>query len=147
MQPKSHSLKALLNGNAELRQLTASARHIQQLHAAVCRQLPASLSSHCVAAEQQADTLIIYMDNAANATLLRYQQQQLVLQFTSLLPTCKHVQLRVLPQSAPAAQPRPVARTLSGAVRAMLENTAAAIENGALRRSLQNLARGRSRRP
>ncbi|MDE1984414.1 MAG: DUF721 domain-containing protein [Gammaproteobacteria bacterium] len=147
MQAKSHSLKALLNGNAELRQLTASARHIQQLHAAVCRQLPASLSSHCVAAEQQADTLVIYMDNAANATLLRYQQQQLVAQLASLLPTCKHVQLRVLPQSVPAPQPQPATRTLSGAVRAMLENTAAALEDGALRRSLQNLARGRSRRP
>lgn len=146
MQPKSQSLKALLHGNAELRQLTANVRQIRQMHAAVCRQLPASLSSHCVAAEQQGDTLIIYMDNAAHATLLRYQQQQLVLRLASLLPTCKHVQLRVLPQSAPAAQPRPASRTLSGAVRAMLENTAAALEDGALRRSLQNLARGRSRR-
>lgn len=147
MQPKSHSLKALLNGNAELRQLTASARQLQQLHAAVCQQLPASVSSHCVAVERQADTLVIYMDNAANATLLRYQQQQLVAQLANLLPSCKQVQLRVLPQSAPAAQPRPVVRTLSDVVRAMLENTAAMLEDGALRRSLQNLARGRSRRP
>ncbi|MDE2069981.1 MAG: DUF721 domain-containing protein [Gammaproteobacteria bacterium] len=147
MQPKSQSLKALLSGNAELRQLTATARELQQLHATVCRLLPESLRGHCLGVEQQADTLIIYMDNAANATLIRYQQRQLLSQLANLRRSCKHLKVRILPPAVPPPAPKRVSRTLPDPVRAMLQSTATGLEDGPLSRSLRNLARRRSPRP
>ena len=146
MQLKSHSLKALLNGNAVLNNLAATARQMQQLHERVCRQLPSSLSGHCLGVRQQADTLVIYMDSAASATLLRYQQRQLMSQLAPVLPSCSHIKVQVLPQSAPSAVTKPVSHVLPETVRAMLESTAAELEDGQLRRSLRNLARDRSHR-
>jgi hypothetical protein len=146
MRLKSHSLKALLNGNAVLKHLTASARQMQQLHDRVCLRLPSSLSGHCLGVRQQADTLVIYMDSAASATLLRYQQRQLMSQLASVLPSCNHIKVQVLPESPPARTSKPVAHVLPETVRAMLESTAAELEDGQLRRSLRNLARGRNHR-
>ncbi|HKT31689.1 MAG TPA: DciA family protein [Gammaproteobacteria bacterium] len=147
MQPKSQSLKALLGGNAELRQLTATARELQQLHAAVCRLLPAALRGHCLGVEQQADTLILYMDNAANATLIRYQQRQLLSQLASLRLACKQLKARISPPAVPPPVPKRVSRTLPEPVRTMLQSTAAGLEDGPLSRALRNLARRRSPRP
>ena len=147
MQPKSQSLKALLSGNAELRQLTATARELQQLHATVCRLLPDALRGHCLGVEQQADTLIICMDNAANATLIHYQQRQLLSQLASLRRSCKHLKVRILPPAVPPPTPKRVSRTLPEPVRAMLQSTATGLEDGPLSRSLRNLARRRSPRP
>ncbi|MGH8281702.1 MAG: DciA family protein [Gammaproteobacteria bacterium] len=147
MQPKSQSLKALLSGNAELRQLASTARELQHLHATVCRLLPDSLRGHCLGVEQQADTLIIYMDNAANAMLLRYQQRQLLSQLAARRLPCKHLQARILPPAGTPPAPKRVSRSLPESVRAMLQSTAAALEDGPLSRSLRNLARRRSPRP
>lgn len=147
MQPKSQSLKALLSGDAGLRQLTATARELQQLHATVCRLLPDFLRSHCLGVEQQADTLVIYMDNAANATLIRYQQRQLLSQLASRRLSCQHLKVRILPPAVAPPTPTRVSRSLPESVRAMLQSTAAGLEDGPLSRSLHNLARRRSSRP
>lgn len=146
MRLKSHSLEALLNGNAGLKHLTAAARELQQLHLQVCQQLPPSLSSHCLGVERQADTLFIYMDNAASATLLRYQQDRLLSQFSARRLTCKHIKVQVLPEPVSPPAPQSLSRSLPETVRSMLESTAAGLEDGRLRRSLQNLARGRNLR-
>lgn len=146
MQPKSQSLKALLSGNAELRQLTATARELQQLHATLCRLLPDSLRNHCLGVEQRTDTLIIYMDNAANATLIRYQQRQLLSQLAGSRLSCNHLQVRILPPPVPPPALKRVARTLPEPVRAMLQSTAAGLEDGPLSHALRNLAHRRSPR-
>lgn len=144
MQLKPHSLKALLNNSAELKHLTVTAGQMQQLHAQVCRQLPASLSAHCLGVQQHASALIIYMDNAASATLLHFQKNQLMSKLTTMMPSYKHLKVRVLTQPISAPVPQPVTRTLSQQVRAMLESTAAGLDEGRLSRSLRNLARSRS---
>ena len=147
MQAKSQSLKALLSGSTELRQLTATARELQQLHVTVCRLLPDSLRGHCLGVAQQADTLIIYMDNAAHVMLLRYQQRQLLSQLAARRLSCKHLKARILPPAVTSPVPKRVSRSLPESVRAMLQSTAAALEDGALSRSLRNLARRRSSHP
>lgn len=146
MRKKSHSLKALLNGNAGLKHLTAAASQMQQLHVQVCRQLPASLSNHCLGVQQQGDTLIIYMDNAASATLLRYQQRGLLSQPAILRLACKRIKVRVLPQPVLPPTPKSVSHAFPEAVRSMLERAAAGLEDGPLSRALRNLARGRNQR-
>ena len=146
MLSKSHSLKALLNGNAALKHLSAGARQMQQLHEQVCQQLPSSLRGHCLGVRRQAETLVIYMDSAASATLLRYRQLQLVSQLAALLAPCDRIKVQVLPETAPTQTPKSTAHVLPETVRAILESTAAELEDGQLRRSLRNLARGRNHR-
>jgi len=111
MLSKSHSLKALLNGNAALKHLSAGARQMQQLHEQVCQQLPSSLRGHCLGVRRQAETLVIYMDSAASATLLRYRQLQLVSQLAALLAPCDRIKVQVLPETAPTQTPKSTAQS------------------------------------
>ncbi|MGA9852161.1 MAG: DciA family protein [Gammaproteobacteria bacterium] len=146
MTPKSHSLDALLTGGSRLKLLTAEARRLTCLRDRVRRQLPPASAPHCLGAELEAGTLVIYMDSAAAATPVRYQQRELIYKFAADALACTAIKVQILPEPPLSPVLKPAARLLSDAVRRMLENTANGLEEGSLSRSLRRLARGRTPR-
>lgn len=142
---KSHSLDALLDSSAQLKQMTAVARQLQRLREQVRGQLPPNLVGHFLGAQWQDGTLIIYMDSSASATLLRYQQRELIYRLATVHLPANHIKIQVAHPPA-AASPKQAARSLPEAVCTLLESTAAGLENGPLSRSLRHLARRHSQR-
>ncbi len=148
--PQSHSLGALLNqqSNSPLKLLTAEAHRLNQLREQICRRLPPALAPHCLGGERETETgtLVIYMDSAATAMPVRYQQQQLLQRLAADNLRCTAVKVKILPEPPLPPGPKPSPRTLPDAVRQILENTAAGLEDGPLSRSLRRLARNRAPR-
>lgn len=145
--PKFHSLNALLTSNgSQLKLLTVEAQRLVGLRDAVRRQLPPALASHCLGAELEAGTLVIYMDSAATATPVRYQHRELLEKLATDNLRCGTLRVQVLPEPPVPPTAKAMAQTLSNAVRQILEITAAEIGEGPLRHSLQRLARNRNPR-
>lgn len=145
MPRKTHSLDALLGSSPQLKQLTAAARQLQRLREQIRGQLPSNLLSHFVGAQWQGNTLVIFMDSSASATLLRYQQRELTYRLATVHLTANHIKIQVALPPATATPKKP-ARSLPPAICSMLESTAAGLEDGALSRSLRQLARRSERR-
>jgi hypothetical protein len=145
--PKSHSLNELLTSKgSQLKSLTTEAQRLLRLRDTVRNQLPRALAPHCIGAQLEAGTLVLYMDNAATATPIRYQHRELLKKLAIENLRCTALRVQVLPE--PALQPphKAATRTLSDAVRQILETTAAELSEGSLRHSLQRLARNRNPR-
>lgn len=146
--PKSRSLDALLaEGGSRLRLLAAEAARLNTLGDQVRRQLPAALQPHCLGAELETGTLVIYMDSPATAAPIRYQQRELLAKFAAVNLICTALRVQVLPEPPVAPAPKPAVRTLPDPVRQILESTAAGLDEGPLSRALLRLARGSTRRP
>lgn len=144
MTPKPRVLGAMLSGgNARLTSLTAESRVRFSLRDHVRRCLPTAFAPRCSGAELEAGTLTVYMDSAANATVLRYQQRELQSRLAADGLTCDRIRVQVLPKVLPPAAAPRTAREFAESARRRLETTAASLEDGALRRSIQKLARGR----
>ncbi len=144
--PKSRSLDTLLTGGSQLKRLTAEARRLARLRDKLRRQLPTMLASHCLGAELEAGTLIIYMDSAAAAVPVRYQQRELLDKLAGDHLLCTAIKVQILPEPPLAPKAKPAKQALSDPVRQILENTAAGLEDGPLSNSLRRLARGRTSR-
>ena len=145
--PKSHSLRALLTSKGnQLQSLTAEAQRLLSLRDAVRNQLPPALAPHCLGAQLETGTLVIYMDSAATATPIRYQHRELLGKLASSNLPCTALRVQILPEPVVPPTPRTVGRTLSNTVRQILETTAAQLSEGSLRHSLQRLARNRNPR-
>lgn len=144
MTPKPRALGSLLSGgNARLASLAAESRVRFGLRDHVRRCLPAAFAPRCSGAELETGVLTVYMDSAAGATLLRYQQRELQSRLAADGLTCDRIRVQVLPNVLPPAAPLRAVREFAESARQRLETTAAALEDGALRRSIQKLARGR----
>lgn len=143
--PKSHSLNSLLSeADGQLTFLTTEARRRLRLCDQVRRRLAAALAPHCLGATLESGTLVIYMDSAAAATPVRYQQRELLARLSADI-SCTTIQVRVLPDASVPTRP-PGTHGLPEAARTILENTAASLEDGPLSRSLRHLARNRTPR-
>ncbi len=145
--PVLHSLKALLNrGGSRLQQLHAESQQLIQLRDTVRRQLPETLVPHCLGANLQTGTLVIYMDSAATATPVRYLQRDLLNKFAAAGLHCSSVKVQVLPYPPVPPNPEAPPRSLSDTARQVLESTATHLAEGPLKNSLQRLARHRKPR-
>jgi len=145
--PKFHSLNSLLTSNgSQLKLLTVEAQQLIRLRDIVRRQLPSALVPHCLGAQLEAGTLVIYMDSAATATPVRYQQRDLLDKFVADDLHCLSLKVQVLPDPPIPPTPKAAAHMLSNAVRQILETTAAELAEGSLKHSLQRLARNRNPR-
>jgi hypothetical protein len=145
--PNLHTLNSLLTGSdSQIKRLTREAQHLIGLRDAVRRQLPPALCHHCLGAQLEASTLVIYMDSAATATPVRYQQRELLGKLAVDGLSCSSLKVQVLPDPPSAPVPKAPTRTLSDAVRQILETTAAQLAEGSLKNSLQRLARNRNPR-
>lgn len=145
--PDIPTLSSLLTGNdSQIKRLTLEAQQLIRLRDAVRRQLPPALSHHCIGAQLEADVLVVYMDSAATATPVRYQQRELLRKLAVDDFNCQSLKVQVLPDPPLAPAPKAPPRTLSNTVRHILETTAAQLTDGSLKNSLQRLARNRNSR-
>ncbi len=145
--PNLRSIKALLTSKgSQLNPLTAEAQQLIQLRDTVRRQLSSALAPHCSGAQLDAGTLVIYMDSAASATPVRYQQRELLSIFIAEGLRCTSIKVQVLPTPQASPMPKAPTHTLSETARQILESTAEHLADGRLKDSLQRLARNRDPR-
>lgn len=145
--PAFNSLNALLTGSdARLRQLLAGSRQLIQLRDTVRRHLPSTLAPHCLGAYSESGTLIIFMDSAASATPVRYQQRDLLGKFNAAGLVCDSLKVQVLPFPPVPPSPKTPPPAITEKSRQILESTATHLAEGALKTSLQRLARNRNLR-
>jgi hypothetical protein len=139
--PKLNSLTDLVYGSS-LARLGAEALRLGELRDTVRRQLPQELAPWCLGAELHNGNLLVYMASSAAATNLRYRQQMLLAAVgTALGRPLSRLEVKVMPDPPLPPAPRPAPRTLSEAVRKLLEQTAKDVADESLSRSLQRLAR------
>ncbi|MGA9854418.1 MAG: DciA family protein [Gammaproteobacteria bacterium] len=142
-----HSLNSWLTGNnSQIKRLTVEAQQLIHLRDTVRRQLPPALAPHCIGAQHEAGVLVIYMDSAATATPVRYQQQDLLSKLAAAGLNCQSLKVQVLPDPPTLPAPKAPPYTLSNTVRRILETTASQLAEGSLKNSLQHLARNRNPR-
>lgn len=144
MTARPRALGTLLaNHGTRLSALAAEASTRLALRERVRRCLPAAFAPQCSYAELEAGVLVVSLDSAAGATLLRYQLGELQARLAADGMTCNHLRVQVLPVTPPPKLTPPAARAFDESVRQRLEITAASLEDGALRRSIRNLAHHR----
>ncbi|MGH8277958.1 MAG: DciA family protein [Gammaproteobacteria bacterium] len=142
--PQPRALGALLkDGNSELHTLATAARTRLALREHVRRCLPPEFAPHVSAAELDASVLTVCMDNAAGATLLRYQLDDLRTRLAADGLRCHRIRVLVLPDAPTATAAPRAARQFEDSIRERLASTAASLEDGALRRAIQKLAHHR----
>lgn len=145
--PNLHTLNSLLSSNdSQIKRLTVEAQQLMRLRDAVRRQLPPALAPHCIGAQLEAGILVIYMDNAATAIPVRYQQRELLSKLAVDGLICPSLKVQILPDPPMPPAPKTPPRPLSNTVRQILETTAAQLAEGSLKNSLQHLARNRNTR-
>ena len=145
--PAFNSLSALLTGSdARLRQLLAGSRQLIQLRDTVRRHLPPALAPHCLGAYLESGTLILFMDSAASATPIRYQQRDLLGIFAAAGLGCDTLKVQVLPLACLPPSPQTPPPAITEKSRQVLESTATQLAEGPLKTSLQRLARNRNPR-
>ena len=134
---RARPLQRLLDGS--LQEIAERARLLDRLTAEVRRLLPEA-GAHCQVANLRGGELIVQVDSPAWATRLRYQGKALVGQLQRRgFPELKTVRVRVAPQGGPKPAPARRAR-LSSSSGELLRQTAAAVDNEALRAALERLA-------
>jgi len=133
-----------------LADLGAEAHRLERLREALRSLLPADLASWCLGAEiQKQGTLVVYMASSAAATAVRYRQQTLLAEASEALKQpLTRLETRVMPDPPLPPVPRPTPRSLSEAVRRLLEQTADSVsDDPALASALLRLAKHRDRSP
>lgn len=144
MTAQPRALATLLaNHGTRLSALATEASTRLALRERVRRCLPAAFAPQCAHAELEAGVLVVSLDSAAGATLLRYQLGELQAKLAADGLSCRHIRVQILPVTPPPELTPPTARIFEESVRQRLEITAASLEDGALRRSIRNLARHR----
>lgn len=134
---RARPLQRLLDGS--LQGITDRARMLDRLTAEVRRLLP-EVGAHCQVANIRGDELILQVDSPAWATRLRYQGKALVGQLRRRgFPELKTVRVRVAPPARSSPPPYRRAR-LSPSSGELLRQTAAAVDDDALRAALERLA-------
>lgn len=131
------------HGDSRIAALASESAARSALRERIRRCLPAAFAPQCSHAELEAGTLIVFMQSAAGATLLRYQLGELQTRLAAGGFTCSQIRVQVLPSVPQAAAAAPAVRVFEESVRQRLETTAASLEDGVLRRSIRNLARHR----
>lgn len=145
-EPKLNSLTQLMSRTG-LADLGAEARRLEALREAVRGLLPADLAPWCLGAEiPKQGTLLVYMASSAAATAVRYRQQVLLEAASrALQQPFSRLETHVMPDPPLPPSPRPTPRTLSEAVRRLLQQTADSVSDPSLARALLRLAQRRGR--
>ena len=145
MSNKPEHLGQIYKQDSHFKWLAARAQHLNKLNIILQKSLPLQFSQHCRLANIIADKVIIHTDKASYASLLRFQAPMLCKALSAHLPEpVSKLDVKVRPIETlgrPAGQP---AMSVSTKTAALLESTAADIEDGPLKNALSKLAKRRS---
>jgi len=135
------SIDELIGGNGTLRGLASAVAAHNALVERVRQALPAELRAHCVTATVEDRELHLLAESAAWATRLRYVGREVARSLRGTGLPVDAVKVRVVPpEPAPTAAKQRPARPSADAVRCV-EDSAAGLDDPALRAALERLGR------
>ncbi len=143
MTKQPEQINAICRQNSLLFKLTQRAQFLEQLNLIFQHILPTEFSAHCQLANIENETVIIHTDNAAYASLIRFQAPNLCKTLSKELETnIKAISVKVKPSYRPH-QNKQSSHTLSlsKSSASMIKQTADDIEDGPLKLALEKLAK------
>ncbi len=128
-----------------LRTLYSRSLDTEKLQEKLQAHLPGTLREHIVAVSYHNSTLHLYTDNAAWATRLRFQRAEILslARDECLLTDLQGIRIRIAPTQDPPSTARRSCRLSANSAR-LLEDTARAIADPALRAALLRLSGNRN---
>lgn len=128
--------------NQHLQQMTKRAQKLTQLNSILQEILPSQFVGHCQLANLSDNKVIVHTENAAIASLLRFHSPTICQTFsTQLGHTVKRLEVKVKPAHHPQQAARNNKMDISNNNAALLEQTAADMDDGELKTALHRLAK------
>jgi hypothetical protein len=142
MSDKPKRMKQVCQQNSQFNRLFARAGQLDKLNIILQKSLPLQFVNHCQLANISGDSLVIITDKAAYASMLRFQGPQICQALSAHLPEpVGRLEVKVRPLPAVKRPPASNNMQLSTKTAALLNSTAAEIEDGPLKTALHKLAR------
>lgn len=141
MSDKPKRMKQVCQQNSQFNRLFARAGQLDKLNIILQKSLPLQFVNHCQLANISGDSLVIITDKAAYASMLRFQGPQICQALSAHLPEpVGRLEVKVRPLPAVKRPPASNNMQLSTKTAALLNSTAAEIEDGPLKIALHKLA-------
>lgn len=145
MSQKPERLQQVYKQNSHFKWLAARARQLDKLNIILQKSLPLQFVNHCRLANISADRVIVHTDKAAFASLLRFQAPQVCKALSAHLPEpVSRLEVKVRPLTNINRPDSENNIHLSTKTAALIESTAADIEDGPLKTALSKLAKRQS---
>lgn len=147
MPPTKRITQLLSSEEGRLATLSRRCIYLQQLENRVLHLLPAPLQAHCRVANYHSGQLILITTSPAWATRLRYHVPTLLNQLTAVseLQQLQEIRIRISPSAAPILPAQALPRRIKPQTTALISTLAETLDDPALRRALQKLARHHAR--
>lgn len=145
MSKKPERLGQVCKKSSHFKWLAARTQQLDKLNIILQKSLPLQFINHCRLANISADKVIIHTDKAAYASMLRFQAPQICQALSAHLPEpVNKLDVKVRPLSTVNRPPSANTLQVSTKTAALLESTAAEIEDGPLKAALNKLAKRQS---
>jgi len=132
--------------NQQLQEMAKRAQKLTQLNSILQEILPSQFAGHCQLANMKDNKIIIHTESAAIASLLRFHSATICKTFSSQLNVrIERVEARVKPNHHSQPPARSNMTDMSDSNAALIDQTAAGLDDGQLKTALHKLAkRGKS---
>lgn len=145
MSQKPERLSKLYKQNSHFKWLAARARELSKLNIILQKSLPLQFSNHCRLANITANKAVIHTDKASYASMLRFQAPLICKTLSAHLPEpVTKLDVKVRPLTSINRPSGSAAMQISTKTAALLQSTAAEIEDGPLKTALKKLAERQS---
>jgi hypothetical protein len=142
MSKQPEQIHSVYKKNAALNKLIQRAQLLEKLNHEFQRHLPAQFSAHCRLANIDNDTIIVHVDNASFASLLRFQAPKLCQTLANELNlNIQSMRVKVKPIHYGKSESVTNTMTLPKSAASILQQTAACLDEGSLKSSLEKLAK------
>lgn len=145
MSKKPERVGQVYKENSHFKWLTARAQQLNKLNIILQKSLPLQFTNHCRLANIKADRAVIHTDNASYASLLRFQSAQICQALSAHLPEpLSRLEVKVKPLTDIQRSSTSTSLHVSTKTAALLNSTAADMEDGPLKTALRKLAERQS---
>ena len=142
MSKQAERISNICTHNNHLNVLAKRAQQLVQLNTVFQSSLPTEFKAHCQLVNIHEHSLIVHTDNAAYASLLRFQAATLCQALSAHLPqTVSKLDVKVRPLFIPTKPIKLPERLLSNTASNTLQQTADFLEQGHLKTALEKLAK------
>jgi hypothetical protein len=142
MAKKPESLASICSQNQQLNFLSQRANQLIKLNSVLQQVIPAKFTQHCRLANISGERVIIHVDNASIASLLRFQSAAVCKVLSEHISTpVSKLEVKVRPNLAGIQHLTQSIEPLSDNASAVLKQTADLLEDGSLKTALTKLAR------
>ena len=144
MSNKPERINTICQDNSQLKQLAKRSQQLTKLDYILQQIIPAKFATHCHLANINGQTVIIHIDNAAYASLLRFQADTVCKALSEHIPqTVNKLVVKVRPTYTPLSSQHLPTINLPDSAATSLQQTADIMEDGALKTALEKLIQRR----